>query len=134
MQKKDKLGAGVLVFKDFYDGKRILILLDQAGKFDIPKGHVDACDVNSFSTAQRECFEETQVLITLTDLLTEDFYQNENLTIYCAKTTQDPILTENPATGMFEHVGFYWFHPDVALIALPKYLSKALRWGLKYTV
>ena len=132
--KKNKQGAGVLVFRDFDDGKKVLILLDRYGKFDIPKGHIDMKDPDHFSTAQRECFEETQVFVTASDLLTDNVYQDKKLTIFCAKTLQDPVLIKNPESGELEHVRFYWLHPDIALVALPSYLSDALRWGLKHAV
>jgi 8-oxo-dGTP pyrophosphatase MutT (NUDIX family) len=134
MSKKNKQGAGILVFRDFDDGKKVLILLDRHGRFDIPKGHIDAQDPNHFSTAQRECFEETQVFVTMSDLLTDSVYQDKKLTIFCAETLQDPVLIKNPESGELEHIRFYWLHPDIALVALPSYLSDALRWGLKHAV
>ena len=62
-----------------------------------------------------------------------DFYKDDNLTIFCAKTEQEPVLMKNPESGLLEHVRFYWMSPDDALTTLPKYLSNALRWGLKHT-
>tara|TARA_R100000664_G_C2713421_1_gene109382 strand:+ start:59 stop:463 length:405 start_codon:yes stop_codon:yes gene_type:complete len=131
MPSKNKKGAGVLIFRDFDNCKKVLILLNQAGKFDIPKGHVDKFDVNIFATAQRECYEETQIFITLSDLLTPSVYQDNNLTIFCASTLQDPSLERNPETGILEHVKFYWLPTEIAAAILPKYLSQALLWGLK---
>jgi 8-oxo-dGTP pyrophosphatase MutT (NUDIX family) len=133
MPKKDKKGAGFLVFRDFADGRKVLVLLSASGKFDIPKGHVDAADLDRFGTAQRECFEETQIFITMSDLLTRDEYHDKRLTIFCALTNQDPVLAANPESGKLEHTDFYWLSPDSARKILPKYLSRALQWGLKHT-
>ena len=64
-KQNNKAGAGILVFKYFNGERKILILLDQFGKLDIPKGHIDMSDVSTFAAAQRECFEETQIFIGL---------------------------------------------------------------------
>jgi 8-oxo-dGTP pyrophosphatase MutT (NUDIX family) len=122
-------GAGLVLFND--EG-RTLVLLKGNGKFDIPKGHCDSKDVNMFSTAQRECYEETQIFITLSDLLCQDQYHNSGLVIFCAKTQQDPVIEKNPETGELEHIDFYWMNPESAIKVLPDYLSDAVRWSLKY--
>lgn len=129
---KNSKGAGFLVFRNFDGEKKVLILVDRLKRFDIPKGHVDVTDSNAFATAQRECFEETQILVSDCDLITNDFYQDENLTIFCVQTKQSPILDKNPTTGEFEHLHFLWLSPDTAAVLLPTYLSDALVWGLKY--
>jgi len=131
---KNKKGAGFLVFKDFNGEKKVLILLDRNGKFDIPKGHVDSGDIDRFATAQRECFEETQIFVSLQNLLTNDVYNDKHLTVFCAETTQEPTLMANPESGEVEHLRFYWLHPDTAAVVLPDYLSNALMWGVKYVV
>ena len=134
MRKSNKKGAGFLVFKSFENEVKLLVLLNPKGKFDIPKGHVDNTDFDKFNTAQRECFEETQIFITKSDLITNHEYNDSGLTIFCATTDQDPILSPNPQTEKLEHVEFFWIQPNSAIKILPKYLSNAVRWGLKYVV
>ena len=90
MQRKNKeKGAGVVLFRLVDNKEKILVLLKHNGMFDIPKGHQDLKDLNVFFTAQRECFEETQIFISPTDLLTKDSYTNSNMTIFCARTNQE---------------------------------------------
>jgi 8-oxo-dGTP pyrophosphatase MutT (NUDIX family) len=133
MQRKNKeKGAGVVLFRRLYGVEKVLVLLKNNGIFDIPKGHNDPADLDNFSTAQRECFEETQIFISPSSLLTQDFYKNSNMTIFCARTNQEPSLEKNPETGKAEHVDFYWLDPVIALEVLPVYLSSAVKWGLKY--
>jgi len=125
-------GAGVILYKKFSDGYKILILTAVSGVKDIPKGHHDASDVNSLRTAQRECFEETQIFFTYSDLLTQEVYQDENLTIFCAVTKQTPVILVNPETQRIEHSAFNWLSPRDAQAVLPTYLEKAVKWSVKF--
>ena len=131
MPRKNKSpGAGVVL----YNGNKVLVLLKDNGSFDIPKGHCDNMDFDKFSTAQRECFEETKIFITKSDLLCDDYYVDSGMTIFCASTKQSPEILENPKTGKLEHVDYYWMSPESASKVLPDYLSNAVIWSLKYAV
>ena len=133
MPRKNKSpGAGVVVYKKIDGMNKVLVLLKDNGSFDIPKGHCDSIDFDKFSTAQRECFEETQIFITMSDLLCKDHYEDSGMTIFCARTQQEPVISKNPKTGKLEHVDFYWMDPTSALKILPDYLSKAVEWSLKH--
>ena len=130
-RKNNSPGAGIVLFRKFDGENRVLVLLKNNGKFDIPKGHCDASDVDTFATAQRECFEETQIFVTIADLLCNECYHDSMMTVYCATTNQDPVIEMNPETHEFEHVDFYWMKPDSAIKILPDYLSDAVVWSLK---
>jgi len=132
MPNKNKNGAGVVVFRNIEGNDEVLILLKKNGTFDIPKGHCDNSDLDKFSTAQRECFEETQIFIAPSDILTDDFYEDRGMTIFCAQTNQDPVIEKNPVSGKLEHINFYWVNPHTAIKILPAYLSDAVLWSLKY--
>jgi len=134
MRKKNKRGAGFLVYKNIDGEEKLLILLNPEGKFDIPKGHGDNTDLDNFGTAQRECFEETQIFVTRSDLIVNDTYTDGGLTIFCARTNKDPVLTPNPQTKKLEHVESFWLQPNLAIKILPAYLSASVRWSLKYVV
>jgi len=82
MPRKNKDGAGIVVFRETEGDNQVLILLKKNGTFDIPKGHCDDTDFDKFSTAQRECFEETQIFVTLADVITDDFYEDRGMTIF----------------------------------------------------
>ena len=130
-KKKIKKGAGFVVVRVFDGITKVLVLLSSAGKFDIPKGHVDKADNGNFSTAQRECFEETQIFIKKSDLLSKEKYVNDGLTVFIASTTEDPVLIENPESGKLEHQKSYWVEPEIAEFLLPPYLAGAVRSLLK---
>ena len=130
-KKKIKRGAGFVVIRDFDGEEKVLVLLSSAGKFDIPKGHVDKTDSDDFGTAQRECFEETQIFVTKGDLLSDEKYVDRGLSVFLAGTTKDPVLTRNPKSGKLEHQKFYWVEPEIAQFLLPSYLSGAVQSLLK---
>ena len=132
--KNNKPGAGIVLLKSFNGQDKILVLLKDSGIFDIPKGHCDPVDQNAFSTAQRECFEETQIFVTRNDLLLNDQYYDDGMTIFCARTKKDPVIKTNPVTGELEHIDFYWMNPSSAIKVLPDYLSNAVGWYLKHAV
>ena len=104
---KTARGAGIIVVRKFNESWKVLGLWARGG-YDIPKGHIDAKDPDHFSTAQRECFEETQILVAVSDLLTKSVYQDKKLTIFCAETLQDPVLIKNPESenlNMLDFIG-----------------------------
>jgi 8-oxo-dGTP pyrophosphatase MutT (NUDIX family) len=128
--KNKNPGAGVVIYRNFGDINKILVLLKPSGKFDIPKGRSDYNDVDKFTTAQRECFEETNIFFTRADLISNLSYSDGRLTVFCAATDQDPVLGVNPVTDIAEHVAYFWMDPFVAIEILPKYLANAVRWSL----
>lgn len=133
MQKiNNTTGSGVILYKKFSDGHKVLVLTSANGMMDIPKGHKESTDLNYFSTAQRECFEETQIFFTQADLLTKEIYQDKNLVIFCASTEQEPTILINPKTQVLEHSSFGWLFPSDAMQILPPYLEKAVKWSIKF--
>ena len=129
--KRKNPGAGIVIYRNFNEINKILVLLKPNGKFDIPKGRSDYRDIDSFATAQRECFEETNIFVTSSDLITNSFYNDDRLTVFCGVTDQDPVLSKNPDTNKPEHVAYFWMDPFVAIEILPNYLSKAVIWSLE---
>ena len=129
LKHNKKNGAGFVLYKLTDGGYKVIVLIKPNGKFDIPKGHCDDSDLNKFVRAQRECFEETGIFITKNDLLCEEVYTDNGLTIFCAKTDQDPTISENPETGKIEHIGHVLLSVSGASEILPKYLSKAVKWS-----
>tara|TARA_B100000131_G_scaffold305872_1_gene332319 strand:- start:1113 stop:1514 length:402 start_codon:yes stop_codon:yes gene_type:complete len=129
--KSKKPGAGFVVYKNFGDVNKILVLLKPNGNFDLPKGRSDGSDLDRFNTAQRECYEETNIFITKSDLITNLSYHDGRLTIFCAATDREPTLAVNPVTNTKEHVAYFWMDPYVAAEILPKYLSEAVKWSLE---
>ena len=50
-----------------------------------------------------------------------------HLTFFLAETDEDPVVTQNPATGILEHLFAEWMEWDELEIALIDYLVPALR-------
>ena len=131
-KQKTPKGAGVILYQDFDGSKQILVMLKSNGAFDIPKGHCDPGDLNTFATAQRECWEEVNIFFTKTDLITNEEYFDGKLSIFCALTDQEPKIKENPETKKAEHVKCFWVDPGTAIKLLPNYLSKPIKWSMQH--
>ena len=127
-------GAGFVLYRKLNGTWHVLVLVDNKGKFDFPKGHVDAGDMGPFATAQRECFEETGIFVKKDDLLCKDSRTSGPLTMFCASTSQDPSIGINPVTGNKEHIGCFWAKPESAVRLMPKYLKKVLSWSIALPV
>ena len=120
-------GAGIIIVKKFPSGLKVLGLFDQKkGKFDLPKGGMDKGE-SPFDAALRETEEECGI----TNL---DFRWGINpianvshLTFFVAETNEDPIITQNPHTGILEHLFAEWMEWEDLEIGLIDYLSPALR-------
>ena len=108
-------GAGFLIIKsDSLDSgdPLMLALIDQDGIYDIPKGGCDKGE-STLETAKRECFEECSIAIEDSEILFSGApYYNGLLTVYCAATDKEPLITKNPHTGIHEHVDFEWLTKD----------------------
>jgi len=126
-----EVGAGFVLYKNM-PHIRVLCLLKESGKLDLPKGHSDPEDINLFFTAQRECFEETGVFVKLQDLMTKEVYQDDELTMFCAATDQSVEIGINPVTNKIEHTGYLWLSPSDAIALLPEHLSRAVIWSLQF--
>jgi len=129
--KKIHDGAGFVLYREANSRFEVLILVKESGRFDIPKGHQDLLDVNNFTTAQRECFEETGIFIEPRMLLSNEKFVNGKLVIFCALTDQNPEINKNPVTGKIEHIDFFWASATLAQAILPKYLANAVKWSTK---
>ena len=114
--------AGMAIIKDFFSPK-ILCLIKKDGSLDLPKGHKDSKDINTFATAQRECFEESGIFITPNNLICPNPLKIGRLTFFCATTNQTPEINRNPESGKFEHISFCWLNLNEAERLLPNYLN-----------
>ena len=128
--KKHNPGAGFVLYKHTELGRKILVLIKPNGKFDLPKGRVDGSDIDSFATAQRECFEETGIFVSKSDLACSEKYQDGELVMFCANTSQKPLISKNPESGQLEHIAFILLDPEQACKILPNYLANAVKWSM----
>lgn len=98
------------------------------GTYDIPKGIIEQNE-DPWRAAQRECFEESNIFVFEDDLISGPFVA-ENLTIWLAKCMQDPVLLENPYSGIKEHLGYKWLKPEELLNDSYIYLRPAVAWAI----
>lgn len=125
-----KTAAGFVLLREFEDGIKALCLYDKDGKCDIPKGRRDNHDLNSFHTAQRECFEEVSIIVTKTDVISDDrILIDDRLTVFCAMTDQDVEIKKNPENQKYEHIAYEWIDISELFEKLPNYLKPACIWA-----
>ena len=116
--KKDP-SAGIIVVRKFANGLKVLGL-SLYGKYDIPKGKIESGE-SVFEAAMRETYEETGI----TDLSFPYGLQSitsGHVTVYIGKTSRDPIIRQNPQTGIFEHHGASWLNWDELILKVYPHL------------
>jgi bis(5'-nucleosidyl)-tetraphosphatase len=127
--KQRSLAAGIVILRQFHDaayGYRVLSLVDHKG-FDLPKGQVE-----SFETTLAAALRETEEESGISDI---DFRWGlvttrcNNVTLYIAETSEDPIIRPNPDTGQFEHTAAFWLELDVAEQRMREYLRPSITWA-----
>jgi len=84
--------------------------INRDGVYDIPKGAKKPGET-FLECAKRECFEETKIKIGDSQILGAGV-EFDNIVIYPAESTADPIIEANPETGILEHDGFIWVPRD----------------------
>ena len=119
-------GAGIVIVRQFNQHWKVLGL-SLNDFLDIPKGVIESGE-KPLQTAIRETSEEAG----LDNILFEwglDGVSINQLTAYVASTNQDPIITQNPETGIYEHQGFVWVSwSEMKKRAYP-YLLPAINWA-----
>ena len=132
MKKKSskRPGAGFVLVRKFGDEWKPLGLR-LYGRYDLPKGGVDRADAgNRFVTAQRECEEECGIWVNSTDLVWgSDSVQVGHVTIFLAVTDQNPVIKENPKSGIIEHHSADWLEWDALEEKVYGYLGPAVVWA-----
>ena len=124
--KKIPPGAGIVVVRQFDQGWRVLgLILDDL--IDIPKGVIEP-DEKPLQTAIRETLEEAGLSQINFEWGTEPLVVDQ-LTCYVASTQQDPIIIQNPKTGIYEHQGFAWLTWEEMLGDCYPYLQPAVGWA-----
>lgn len=128
MRHQYPVGAGMIVFRTFEDGIKVLVLQNFDGSWDLPKGRLDPGE-SLFDCAVRETSEEASIDQVEFKWGTKCL-QMDNLTFYMCSTEQDPEIKENPVYGNFEHMNAVWVNPAVAHKILPDFLKDAVRWAV----
>ena len=119
-------GAGIVIVRRFNQHWRVLGL-SLNDVLDIPKGVIESGE-KPLQTAIRETQEEAG----LTDIFFEwgmEAARISQLTVYVASTNQDPVITQNPETGIYEHQGYVWATWNEMRSDTYPYLQPVLDWA-----
>ena len=123
---KMKPGAGIIVVKKFPSGFKVLGLFDQRkGVFDLPKGSIDM-EEPTLQAALRETQEECGITKLDFKWGTKPIVNVSHLTFFLAETNQDPVVMENPHSGVLEHLFAEWMEWDELELTVIDYLIPAL--------
>lgn len=121
-------GSGFVVFnEDTINSKqpKMLALIRSDGVFDIPKGHNDKGE-SSMQAAKRECFEECSIMVNDHDIM-HSVFVNGPLSVFCCKTSQTPMISKNPQSGILEHTGYKWVTKEEFLANCLNFLVPAVQ-------
>ena len=124
-----KEGAGFVVAKKFDNCYKFLSLVVN-DKYDIPKGMVEENETY-LEAAVRECYEESGLVILPSDMKWGiDGCYNSYIKIYLAETEQEPYISPNPHSGIYEHDYYLWMDPHDLRKKCIEYLEPSILWAI----
>ena len=113
----EEKSAGAVVYRDDGD-RRIYLLLQNAGRWDFPKGGVEKGE-SELQTVIREVGEETGLgeirIVPGFRKVIEYFYRRDGKNIHKQVVYLLASTSENKVQISFEHQGFGWFSYHQAL-------------------
>jgi len=113
----EEKSAGAVVFRDTHGG-RMYLLLQNAGRWDFPKGGVEKGE-SELETVNREVEEETGLkdikIVTGFRKVIEYFYRRDGKNVHKQVVYLLASTKEEKVKISFEHQGFGWFPYDMAL-------------------
>lgn len=118
-------GAGFILFKksSINDPDPLMLaLICSDGSYDIPKGDSEPGE-SIMDTAIRECFEECSIMLDDVEIIKGLQHVSGPLTVFGACTEKCPAITNNPVTGILEHVGYKWVTKQEFLSSCMTYLA-----------
>lgn len=121
------MGAGIIIVKE---KKEFLALISKEGLYDLPKGTTEEGE-SPFETAQRECYEECSLWITVSDLLYETYLNRNGTQIFIAQMphNQQIEIKVNEETGKAEHIGWCWITSEEFLTNTYPFLKTHIKWA-----
>ena len=120
MIEKDFQGAGFFLINP--SSNLLLVLIDNNGLYDFPKGAKDKKE-SPLATARRECFEECSILIEKDEMMSCGPFFDGKLLLFCAETKKQPVIFRNEKSGILEHSGYRWVNPTQFLSNCVPYLK-----------
>jgi 8-oxo-dGTP pyrophosphatase MutT (NUDIX family) len=134
--KKPLPGAGFVVYRKFNDGIKFLglkgpkFLRDaKNGIWDLPKG-VKEPGESDWDCAVRETLEEAGIFVIESDVKAGPI-KISNAVLYLVETTQEPLITANPVSGIMEHEGYCWLEPTTLENESYEWLKPFISWARK---
>lgn len=121
------MGAGIIIVNE---DNKILTLITHKGKYDLPKGSAEDGEY-PFQTAQRECFEECNLMISISDLIYETYYNTNGTQIFLAKLPMDQEIKIKPTphSQKKEHMGWAWISINEFMTNTKSFLLPHLQWA-----
>lgn len=122
------MGAGCIIER----GDKILALLTEEGRFDLPKGRKEPVET-VWECAQRETLEECGMYFEFSQV--RGVVQNEELALFIVSDIGQSVrITPNPESGLVEHHGYRWVSPHVFVLQCLPYMIPLIRKyiGVKY--
>lgn len=116
--------AGFVLVRNFPEGQRVLSLR-VGNKFDLPKGHIENKETH-FEAAVRETYEEAGINeISFPWGIVHA--KTGRATLFLGMTSQDPVISANPLTGIKEHEEALWLTWEQLLSKVKNYLVPGLK-------
>ena len=113
----EERSAGAVVYRGAAD-RRLFLLLQNAGRWDFPKGGIEKGE-SELQTVMREVKEETGLqaikIVPGFRKVIEYFYRRDGKNIHKQVVYLLASTEEEKIRISFEHQGFGWFHYDEAL-------------------
>ncbi len=133
MRRLDAEAAGFVVLRETGDGFDMLILRNQEGEPDLPKGSLDGKE-GPLAGAKRETKEEAGIdKLDMRWSMKRAFVAGTTM-MFVGVTDQVPSISPNPKTGKLEHMSYAWVPLDEAEEVLDgSYLQPVAGWALGIT-
>ena len=140
MRRQEERSAGILVLRWTRRGWQYLALVTdmmsrEGRRLDFPKGHVEG-DEDWIEAAVRETSEEAGLSESSLNFAWGERHidcrrTGKTCRIFLAWTDGRPAIRRNPASGIYEHIGWKWLSlegdPEEALIHA--YIRPAVQWA-----
>jgi bis(5'-nucleosidyl)-tetraphosphatase len=112
----EERSAGAVVYRETADG-RMYLLLQNAGRWDFPKGGVEKGE-SELQTVMREVMEETGLDVTLVPgfrKVIEYFYRRDGKNVHKLVVYRLAVAGDKNVRISFEHQAYGWFPYEEAL-------------------
>lgn len=118
-------GAGFFIVTPTLD--RVLVL-ECHEYLDLPKGYAERGEY-PLQTAFREAYEETGIRLSESDMITNESFRVENLTMFLAMSGKKPVVKPNPRTGYYEHDGASYVPWRTLEANCEEWIVRAVEWA-----